>query len=138
MFPMTVTVHNRAQLDVVLQAISQTNEYAKEKAILAEPDAPEQKAGKKKEKPAQSSVPVASESSSNTNEAETSVSTAKSPSDTVKVEDVNAAIIALAKTKGRDAAVAVLKEFGVAKVPELDAAKYPDVLAAATAATGGE
>ena len=50
---------------------------------------------------------------------------------TIAIADVNAAIIGLAKTKGRDAAVAVLKEFGVAKAPELKADQYAAVVAAA-------
>jgi len=49
----------------------------------------------------------------------------------IAVPEVNTAIIALAKAKGRDAAVAVLKQFGVAKVPELKAEQYADVIAAA-------
>jgi hypothetical protein len=49
----------------------------------------------------------------------------------IAIADVNAAIIALAKAKGRDAAVAVLGTFGVAKAPELKAEQYADVVAAA-------
>lgn len=49
----------------------------------------------------------------------------------IAIADVNAAIIGLAKAKGRDAAVAVLKEFGVAKAPELKADQYAAVVAAA-------
>jgi len=53
----------------------------------------------------------------------------------IAVADVNAAIIALAKAKGRDAAVGVLGKFGVAKVPELKPEQYADVLAAVKAAS---
>jgi antitoxin (DNA-binding transcriptional repressor) of toxin-antitoxin stability system len=49
----------------------------------------------------------------------------------IAIADVNAAIIGLAKAKGRDAAVAVLKEFGVAKAPELKPEQYAAVVAAA-------
>lgn len=48
----------------------------------------------------------------------------------IAIADVNAAIIALAKAKGRDAAVAVLGTFGVAKAPELKVDQYADVVAA--------
>lgn len=49
---------------------------------------------------------------------------------TIAIADVNAAVIGLAKAKGRDAAVAVLKEFGVAKAPELKVEQYAAVVAA--------
>jgi len=66
--------------------------------------------------------------------------TVESPSETtapaVAVGDVNTAIIGLAKAKGRDAAVAVLQQFGVTKVPELKPAQYADVIAAAQKALG--
>jgi hypothetical protein len=52
----------------------------------------------------------------------------------VSVADLNAAIIGLAKSKGREAAVAVLTQFGAAKVPELKPSQYADVLAAVKAA----
>lgn len=48
----------------------------------------------------------------------------------ISIADVNAAVIGLAKAKGRDAAVAVLKEFGVAKAPELKVEQYAAVVAA--------
>jgi hypothetical protein len=53
---------------------------------------------------------------------------------TVSVADLNAAIIGLAKSKGREAAVAVLTQFGAAKVPELKPSQYADVLVAVKAA----
>jgi hypothetical protein len=57
--------------------------------------------------------------------------TAESRSEPVVIGDVNAAIIALAKAKGRDAAVALLGTFGAAKAPELKPEQYADVVAAA-------
>jgi hypothetical protein len=62
-------------------------------------------------------------------EAKTQPAAADAPA--IAIADVNAAIIALAKAKGRDAAVAVLGTFGVAKAPELKAEQYADVVAAA-------
>jgi hypothetical protein len=50
------------------------------------------------------------------------------------VAEINAAIIALAKARGRDAAVAVLAQFGAAKVPELKPTQYAAALAAAQGA----
>lgn len=48
-------------------------------------------------------------------------------------DQVAKAITALAKAKGRDVAVGLLKEFGVAKGPDLKPEQYADALAAATA-----
>jgi hypothetical protein len=110
MFPMTVTVHNRAELHAVMAAIGDVNEYAQAKAAAQSATPQEQ------------SAPAAT--------------TAESPSEqAIPVGDVNAAIIALAKSKGRDAAVAVLQQFGVAKVPELKPEQYAAVMAAAKEAT---
>jgi hypothetical protein len=61
-------------------------------------------------------------------EAETQPAADDAPA--IAVADVNAAIIGLAKAKGRDAAVAVLGEFKVAKVPELKPEQFAAVLAA--------
>jgi len=63
--------------------------------------------------------------------------TVVSPSEpAIAVAEVNAAIIGLAKARGRDTAVAVLQQFGVVKVPELKPEQYADVIAAAQKAMG--
>lgn len=49
----------------------------------------------------------------------------------IPVTEVNSAILKLAKTRGREAAVGVLARFGVAKVPELQPEQYAGVLALA-------
>ncbi|WP_374312467.1 hypothetical protein [Dongia sp.] len=48
----------------------------------------------------------------------------------IPYDDVKAAILKLSAAKGRDAAVAVLKQFGVAKGTELTPEQYPDALKA--------
>ena len=62
------------------------------------------------------------------------VESAGQPVDVVVVEydDVKDAIIKLSSKKGRDAAVAVLKQFSAAKVPDLKPEDYAAVHAAAS------
>jgi hypothetical protein len=52
----------------------------------------------------------------------------------IPYDDVKAAILKLSAAKGRDAAVAVLKQFGVAKGTELTPEQYPAALKAFTVA----
>lgn len=49
-------------------------------------------------------------------------------------QDAAAAITKLSRTKGRDAAVAILTEFGAAKLPDVKPEQFADVIAAAEAA----
>lgn len=126
MFPMTITVANKAQLQAVMSALSDINEYAQQKAIHSEPvpvfDTPKPVA-----------VAPSAPAPAPTAAAAPTLS-AESPSEPaveIPVADVNAAVIGLAKAKGRDAAVAVLQKFGVSKVPELKAEHYAAVIDAA-------
>ena len=59
------------------------------------------------------------------------------PETLVSLDEVKAAVLKLAATKGRDAAVAVLQSFGVAKAPELKPEQYAPALDALTKAMGG-
>lgn len=52
------------------------------------------------------------------------------PAKTVSYQDAAAAVVELAKAKGREAATAVLQKFGVAKLPDLDPALFVEVIAA--------
>lgn len=52
------------------------------------------------------------------------------PETLVSIDEVKAAVLKLAATKGRDAAVAVLQSFGAAKVPELKPEQYAPALEA--------
>lgn len=61
------------------------------------------------------------------------VATAPAAGD-VTYEDAAAAVQALAKSKGRDAALAVLKAFGASKLPDVDVSRFADVVAACEAA----
>lgn len=52
----------------------------------------------------------------------------------VTYQDAAAAITALSKTKGRDAAVALLKKFGASKLPEVKPEDFAAIVAEAQAA----
>lgn len=54
----------------------------------------------------------------------------------VTYQDAAAAITKLSRTKGRDAAVALLSKFGAAKLPDVKPEQFADVIAAATAEMG--
>lgn len=133
MFPMTVTINSKAQLDAVMQALAAGNDYAKEKAIQAEPD---QKSEEKAEgkKPNRSAAQTAEKSTPATDPA-ASPSEPETPA--IEYADVSKAIIALAKDKGRDAAVAVLGQFGASKATDLKPEQYAAAIKAAQQALGG-
>jgi hypothetical protein len=65
--------------------------------------------------------------------AATTVAPAASPSEVTR-EQVNSAVLALAKNRGRAAVLKVLGEFGADKVPALDPQHYAAVFEAATKA----
>lgn len=62
-------------------------------------------------------------------------SAAVSPADDAKIEyaQVSTAVLSLVKAKGRDAAVAVLSQFGVGNAKELAEAQWPEALEALNA-----
>jgi hypothetical protein len=133
MFPMTITLNDMAQLSAVLSALTQgfttlpgeVSEYAKQKAKIAEPDT----VPTPKPTAVAHTAPVQAQSAAAATTAESHTeSAAPDAYQAIGVADVNAAIIALAKAKGRDAAVAVLGEFNVAKVPELKPEQFAEVL----------
>jgi hypothetical protein len=138
MFPITVTVHDAAQLNAIMAALGTSSlqptavaapapkaekvEKAAKPKAEPKPEAAEGNAAAASSEPATTAAPAASSTAS-----EQPAADAPAPT----IADVNAAIIGLAKGKGRDAAVAVLKEFGVAKAPELKPEQYAAVVAAA-------
>lgn len=141
MFPMTVTITNTAQLNAVMAALVQAAQdianAAQAKEVAAAPSGKQKATPAKTEAPAPTSPTAeAAKEAAPEKKAEPSATTqaadvpAADDTATIAVADVNAAIIGLAKTKGRDAAVAVLGEFKVAKVPELKPEQFADVIAA--------
>ena len=59
---------------------------------------------------------------------------ANAPEQTATFEEAKAAVIRISKEKGRDAAVAVLAKFNVAKLPELKPEHYGALISAVTEA----
>lgn len=59
------------------------------------------------------------------------------PETLVSLDEVKAAVLKLAATKGRDAAVGVLQSFGAAKAPELTPEQYAPALDALNKAMAG-
>ena len=55
---------------------------------------------------------------------------ANRPADAPTYQDTADAVTKLARTKGRDAAVAVLNEFGAAKLPDVKPEQFAAVIAA--------
>lgn len=132
MFPMTITIKNTVQLQAVLAILDpENNEYAKQKAVQAEPTtepvakpAPKAKAAAASAQAQEATAPAAT----------TVASPSEPEAPQIDVEQVKAAIMALAKAKGREAAVAVLSAFGAAKVPDLKPSQYAEVLEASAKA----
>ena len=60
----------------------------------------------------------------------------ESPPDTPSYMDAAAAITKLSRTKGRDAAVALLYRFKASKLPEVQPDDYAEIIEAANAAMG--
>jgi len=78
-----------------------------------------------------SSTPAEAAAQSTPAPAPTLLQGSEAASVVIPVTEVNSAILKLAKTRGREAAVGVLARFGVAKVPELQPEQYAGVLALA-------
>lgn len=98
---------------------------AQVEAVAAEAKAEKPKAEKKTEAP----KPEAEESSAATQEQKDEPAAAEGKQPTY--EEVAAAITKLSRTKGRDAAVAVLTQFSAKKLPDVAPEQFAEVLAAA-------
>lgn len=152
MFPMTITVHNAAQLNAVLHAMQPDLEasdfkhpevgtaYEEAKARVEANKA--QPAGKPKaEKTAAAKTEPAAPTSPTAEAAQTSAADAPAKKDepsapaaeTVTYDHVKAAILDMSKVKGREAALKLLAQFGAEKGPDLQKTpeKFGEFIAAA-------
>ena len=119
MFPMTVTISNPAQLNAVMAALNVAGiespktspcaghavETAKETAKTEVKDEPKAEA-----------------------QAAATTETAQATADAPTYQATADAVTKLARTKGRDAAVAVLNEFGAAKLPDIQPNDFQKVI----------
>lgn len=134
MFPVTITLHNSAQLNAVLAAMGTVKavEDLETKVRASAADQVDTKKAKTDPKPeaapgsAQTQTASASSVSSSTEstpvaESEKSETTEQSAA---TYDDAKELVKEVAKTKGRDAAVGLLQRFGVSKLPDLKPDQY--------------
>ena len=151
MFPMTVTISNPAQLNAVMaalnvggiespktspcvgHAVETAKEEAKGKATTTKKEAAKTEA---KEEPKAETAQAADQkpealTQMTASEAEKALhGHANNPADAPTYQDTADAVTKLARTKGRDAAVAVLSGFGAAKLPDVKPEQFAAVIAA--------
>ena len=119
MFPITMTIHNPTQLNAVLAALSIEQPVPAPAAVV-------------KEAKPEATASVAAETGMTAAQATEALNGhADKPADAPTYQDAANAINALAKAKGRAAAVAVLAAFGAAKLPDVKPEQFADVIAAA-------
>lgn len=151
MFPMTVTISNPAQLNAVMaalnvggiespktspcvgHAVETAKEEAKGKATSTKKETAKTEA---KEEPKAETAQAADQkpealTQMTASEAEKALhGHANNPADAPTYQDTADAVTKLARTKGRDAAVAVLSGFGAAKLPDVKPEQFAAVIAA--------
>lgn len=125
MFPMSITIASRAELQAVMAALADTNAYAQAKGIHTDPKPalPEGDIRVAMGKPAGTARPAPAPA---TNPA------AEEPP--VDYETVKVHILTLSKKRGTQAALQLLEQFGVKKAPDLRPDQYREVLTAAAKA----
>lgn len=140
MFPMTVTISNPAQLNAVMAALNVAGiESPKTSPCVghAVETAKEEAKGKATTKKEAAKTEVKDEPKA---EALTQMTAAEAekalhghannPPDAPTYQATADAVTKLARTKGRDAAVAVLNEFGAAKLPDVKPEQFAAIIAA--------
>ena len=131
MFPMTVTISNTTQLNAVMAALNVgVAEQAKPSPCVGHAvETAKEETKAKVEKAADK--PEALVQMTGSEAAQALHGHANRPADAPTYQDAAAAITKLSKTKGRDAAVAVLTAFGAAKLPDVKPEQFADIIAAA-------
>lgn len=142
MFPMTVTISNPAQLNAVMaalnvagiespktspcvgHAVETAKEEAKGKATTSETAQATETAQAAEQKPEALTQMTAAEAEKALH------GHANNPADAPTYQATADAVTKLARTKGRDAAVAVLNEFGAAKLPDVKPEQFAAIIAA--------
>lgn len=139
MFPMTISVHNQAQLNAVM-AVLVGDQISVEPITTTASETKPVKAPKKET--TKVDVPVAEVTQAEPEqkpEALAQMSAAEAvqaldghanaPAEAPTYQATAEAVTKLAKVKGRDAAVAVLSKFGAAKLPEVKPEDFAAVIA---------
>lgn len=134
MFPVTITLHNPAQLNAVLAAMGAVKavEDLETKVRASAADQVDTKKAKTGPKPdaAPNTAPTPTASASSESSSTESTQTAEdeksetTEQSTATYDDAKGLVKEVAKTKGRDAAVGLLQRFGVSKLPDLNPDQY--------------
>lgn len=150
MFPITMTIHNPTQLNAVLAALNLEQPVPAPAAAVVKEAKPEATAKKPagtaqtaETKPTETTAAV---ESSQSVAAETGMPAAQAAevlnghanddAAAPTYQDAANAINAVAKAKGRAGAIAVLAEFGVAKLPDAKPEQFAAIIRAANEAAG--
>ena len=151
MFPMTVTVHNHAQLQAVIAAMDTepaetVGMTATQAAAVQEEAAAAKKPTRTPAKTTEAAAPTqptveVGEGAAPESKDESSVLAQDNPPadetpETATYEQAAAEITTLAKTKGRDAAVKVLGELGATTLKDVKPEQFAAVVAACKKAAG--
>jgi hypothetical protein len=145
MFPMTITISNPDQLNIVMAALmNPAARLKKAQAAVAQNTAsntPEVSLSRPADVAATETAPEPATLPPSGAEGVTQMPAAAAekalhdhanrPADAPTYQDAAAAITKLSKVKGRDAAVAVLTAFGAAKLPDVKPEQFADIIAAA-------
>ena len=137
MFPMTVTIHNQTQLSALLAAMGDT-QVGTEPIVTEKPEAKKAEVEKEAKKATPESTPAATPEPTASPELTQATAAeavqlldghATRPADAPTYQDAAAAVTKLSKASGRDAAVALLAEFGAAKLPEVKPEDFAALIA---------
>ena len=123
MFPMTITISNPAQLNAVMAALNVAGIESPKTSPCAGHAV---ETAKQTAKTEVKDEPKAEAQAAATTETAQATETADAPTYQATAD----AVTKLARTKGRDAAVAVLNEFGAAKLPDVKPEQFAAIIAA--------
>ncbi len=126
MFPMTVTISNPAQLNAVMAALN----VAGIESPKTSPCAGHAVETAKEEAKGKTTSTKTEAKTEAKDEPKALHGHANRPADAPTYQATADAVTKLARTKGRDAAVAVLKEFGAAKLPDVKPEQFAAIIAA--------
>ena len=129
MFPITITIHNQAQYDLVASALAG---QAKEAAAAPKPAAaPAAAAGPATAPAAQAAAPekTAAAPSPAAVSAAADAQASTAATEPVTYDQVKPLILKINAAKGREAAAAALGKFGVSKGPDLKPEQYAEFVA---------
>ena len=121
MFPMTITISNPAQLNAVMAALNVAGIESPKTSPCAGHAV---ETAKQTAKTEVKDEPKAEAQAAATTETAQATETADAPTYQATAD----AVTKLARTKGRDAAVAVLNEFGAAKLPDIQPNDFQKVI----------